>query len=69
MTTHRFSICFVAHSAYGALTNCIHIALVWIGLRLVGLEGVAIAFCVLYVLYIILLPTLCVRMRETVPCR
>jgi len=37
------------------LTNCIHIALVWIGLRLVGLEGVAIAFCVLYVLYIILM--------------
>ncbi|MCF8002806.1 MAG: O-antigen translocase [Chromatiaceae bacterium] len=35
------------------LFNALHLALVWCGLNLVGLEGTAIAFFVLYVVYIV----------------
>lgn len=37
------------------VTHCVHIALMWTGLKLIGIEGVAIAFFALYVLYTILM--------------
>ncbi len=37
------------------VTNCVHVALTWAGLKLIGIEGVAVAFCVLYVLYVVLM--------------
>jgi len=33
------------------LANVLHLALIWLGLRWIGVEGVAIAFCFLYISY------------------